>query len=206
MGCLKLIVKIIILILAFIGIQSICKFNLFNVKEKTDLKTVNALKQVADFSQLSDEYKINNTLKLGKNNFVLATHAGSDQKFVLIKTHNKKGKKIFLEEDDFKSDKIDSKINEFLKNTNQCFIHFDNFKVTKKGTMQAFDSNLNFVAFQGHVVNFPLKDIEGIISSKKISDEDTLVLLSLNDKTKFSHIIAFDFFKNLKMIQLEKNI
>ena len=90
MGCLKNIIKLIILVLAVIGFTSLGGWDF--LKEKLPLlfekpsqeALIEKSKSIADFSNISEEYEIDKTADIMGFKAVLAEHKASGQKLAVL--------------------------------------------------------------------------------------------------------------------------
>ncbi len=199
MGCLKNILKAIILVFAVIGFISIGgkdtiikKWNEFT-NPPQDIMLERA-KKVGDFSKIGEEYEIDKAASALGYNGVLAEHKASGQKMVIVDS----GKKPLLTPQDFKDDKVEEKLQGLTKKFKYSVINVQDLKIIKKGRINAFGKRAQYVRFSAKISKMPTGDIEGIISSVETKSGQTRVIVSANEKGKYSQLIANDFFRNVK--------
>lgn len=199
MGCLKNILKAIILVFAVIGFISIGgkdaiikKWNEFT-NPPQDVMLERA-KKVGDFSKIGDEYEIDKAASAFGYNGVLAEHKASGQKMVIVDS----GKKPLLTPQDFKDDKVEEKLTDLTKKFKYSVINVQDLKIIKKGRINAFGKRAQYVKFNAQINKMPVGEIEGIISSVETKSGQTRVIISANEKGKYSQLIANDFFRNVK--------
>lgn len=199
MGCLKNIIKAAILVLAIIGLMSlgvkdfvIQKWNDF-VHPPQDVMLERA-KKVGDFSHVGDEFELDRAASALGYNGVLAEHKTTGQKMVVIDS----GKKPLLTPQDFKNNLVEDKLQDLTDKFRYSVINVKDLKITKKGHMKAFGQNAPYVRFTAQISKVPSGEIEGIISSVETKSGQTRVIVSANEKGKYSQLIAQDFFKNVK--------
>lgn len=199
MGCLKNIIKAIILVFAVIGFISIGgkdffvqKWNEF-INPPQDIMLERA-KKVGDFSQIGDEYEIDKAASALGYNGVLAEHKASGQKMVVIDS----GKKPLLTSDDFKNDKVEEKLQELTKKFKYSVVNVQDLKIIKKGKIKTFGKNVQYVRFSAKISKIPAGEIEGIISAVQTDSGQSRVIVSANEKGKYSQLIAQDFFRNVR--------
>lgn len=199
MGCLKNIVKAIILVLAVIGFMSlggkdffIQKWNEF-VNPPQDVMLERA-KKVGDFSKVGDEYELDRAASALGYNGVLAEHKASGQKMVVIDS----GKNPLLTPQDFKENKVEEKLQTLTEKFRYSVINVQDLKITKKGHLKTFGKNAQYVRFSAKISKVPSGEIEGIISAVQTNSGQSRVIISANEKGKYSQLIANDFFRNVK--------
>ena len=199
MGCLKNIIKAIILVFAVIGFVSIGGKDFF-VQKWNELMhppqdvMLERAKKVGDFSHIGDEYEIDKAASALGYNGVLAEHRASGQKLVIIDS----GKKPLLTPKDFKENKVEEKLKNLTKKFKRSIINVNNLKITTKGNMVSFGQRIPYVRFSAKISKLPSGDVEGVISAVDIKNGQSRVLISVNEKGKYSQIIANDFFKQIK--------
>ena len=201
MGCLKNIIKFIILVFAIIGFISVGgtkifqgKFD-FNIFEKpSQEKLKEQASAIANLSDISDEYKIDNVTKVLGFKSVIASHQGTKQKMLIIDT----GKKELLSPDDFKNKEIDKKIENLAEKIQYQFIRVENVKIVQNGTIQTMNSSAPYVKFKADTVNLPIPEIQGIVGLSTDKNGQNKLILSINDSNKYSQIITQEFFRHVQ--------
>lgn len=199
MGCLKNILKAIILVFAIIGFISIGgkdaiikKWNEFS-NPPQDVMMERA-KKVGDFSKVGEEYEIDKAASALGYNGVLAEHKASGQKMVVIDS----GKKPLLTIQDFKENKVEEKLQDLTKKFKYSVINIQDLEITKKGNIRAFGRKVPYVRFSAKISKMPAGEVEGIISAVETKDGQSRVIISANEKGKYSQLITNDFFRNVK--------
>lgn len=199
MGCLKNIFKAIIIVFAVIGFISIGGKDYF-VKLWTDFTNppqdvmLERAKKIGDFSQIGDEFEIDKAASALGYNGVLAEHKASGQKMVVVDS----GKKPLLTPEDFKEGKVEEKLQDLTQKFKYSVINVQDLKITKKGHLRAFDKRAPYVKFSAKISKVPDGEIEGIISSVETDSGQIRVILSANEKGKYSQLITEDFFKKVR--------
>ena len=199
MGCLKNIFKAVIIVLAVVGFTSLggkdCFVNLWNnfTNPPQDVMLERA-KKVGDFSHISDEFELDRAASALGYNGVLAEHKASGQKMIVVDS----GKKPLLTPEDFKEGNVEDKLLGLAEKFKYSVVNVQDLKVTKKGKMKAFGKSAPYVRFSATISKVPSGEIEGIISSVKTEDGKIRVLVSANEKDKYSQLVANDFFKNVR--------
>lgn len=198
MGCLKNIFKAVILVLAVIGFTSLGGKD-FIVKHVNDFFNppqdvmLEKAKKVGDFSRVGEEYEIDKAASALGYNGVLAEHKSSGQKMIVIDS----GKKPLLTPQDFKDKTVDKKLEELTQKFKYQYVNVQDLKITKRGNIKAFGKRAPYVRFEAKASKLPIGDIKGIISAVKTPSGEIKVLVSVNEKDKYSQLIAEDFFKKI---------
>ncbi len=199
MGCLKNVFKAIILVLAAIGFVSIggkdYVVNLWNqyTNPPQDVMLERA-KKVGDFSQVPDEYEIDKAASVLGYNGVLAEHRATGQKLVVVDS----GKKPLLTPGDFEDGSVDKKLEDLRQKLKYQFVNIQDLKITKKGKIKTFGKTVRYVRFQAKANKLPVGDLEGIISAVESEDGKIKIIVSANEKGKYSQIVSEEFFKKVR--------
>ena len=198
-GCLATIFKIIILILAYIGFQSLGGVDF--VKDKFEEYTkpsqetlIEKAKKVADLSKISDEYTIDRTASIMGYSLVLAEHRGSGQKLAIIDPKSED----LITKNDFKTGEINKKLKDLNDKFQYQLVRLENFEVTRKGTIKAMGQTVPYVKFEADTINLPIGHVSGIVGLAKNSQGKSVILASVNNDDKYSHIITEEFFRKVK--------
>lgn len=199
MGCLKNILKAIILVLAVIGFISIGgkdfflqKWNEYNNPPKDVM--LERAKKVGDFSHISDEFEIDKAASALGYNGVLAEHKATGQKMIVVDS----GSKPLLTPMDFKDGSVDKKLQDLTQKFKYQFVNVQDLKITKRGNINSFGKTGQYVKFDAKVSKLPVGEISGIVSAVETPDGKIKVIVSANEKDKYSQLIAEEFFKNVK--------
>lgn len=199
MGCLKNILRAVILTLAVVGFLSLGgkEFvgslinNYFNPSKDTMLERA---KKVGDFSHINDEFEIEKAAGIMGYNAVVAEHKASGQKMFVVDS----GSKPLLTSDDIKSDNVEEKLQKALSKVKYQSISVDELRVTKHGTMHSYGKDVPYVKFEARIKKLPIGDVGGIVSVADTNDEGRRLLISLNEKNKYSQLISEEFFRKIK--------
>ena len=152
-------------------------------------------KKMGNFSSLHEEFQIDNTVNLLGYKAVIAEHKVSGQKMCIIDS----GKKPILTEDDFENDRVDEKINAFIRKFKYQSLQVDDFTITKKGTMNAYGEKVPYVKFTAKINKLPLGTVGGVISAIDVTPDESRTLISLNENKKYSQLITNEFFSKVKL-------
>lgn len=198
-GCLSLIIKTVIAVLVFFGLMHLGVVDY--VKNKIDEhkgaqqeQILDKTKDVVDLSQIDDEYSVEKNLKLLKNRMIIAEHNATGQKMIMIEPRNGD----ILTKDDITSDGLQEKIDSLLKKYKYQLIKFDKFEVSKKGNLSGIGQKIPYAKVNIQVSNLPVKELEGIVGVAEAENGKNLIVVSVNQKGKYSQIITEAFYKKVK--------
>lgn len=201
-GCLSFIIKTVIAVLVFFGLLHLGvidwakeKYNEWQGKDsERQEKMVDKTKDVADFSEIEDEYSINKNLSFLGNRMVVAEHGATNQKMIMIEPKNEN----LLTKEDITSEKIEEKINTLVDKYKYKLVKFEKIEVKKAGEMDSLNQKVPYVKVVGIVSNLPIKDVEGIVGVAELENGKNLIVISVSEKDKYSQIIADGFYSKVK--------
>ena len=199
MGCLKKIFKAAILALAIVGFLSIGgKEWVSNLIDKylhiSNENIMQKAQKVGDFSQINEEYQLEKATGMLGYNGVLAEHKATGQKMVVVDANNKP----LLTREDIVSGNIEPKLKSSLGKIKYQAIGIEDFSVTKHGQMYSFGNTVPYVRFKAKISRFPVGEVGGVIAVAKNKDGEDRILVSANENSKYSQLLAEEFFKNVK--------
>lgn len=199
MSCLKNVTRAIFLTVIIVGFVAIGGQNWIK-KEYKDIVNpskdvvMERAQKVGDFSKVNKEFEIEKAAGILGYNAVLAEHKATGQKLVVVDS----GKKEILTENDIKSPNAESKIKEAINKIKYQSATLEEFHVTEHGTMKSYGKRVPYVKFVARVKKFPVGEISGIISVVKDDNGNDKILVSANQKSKYSQLITDEFFKEVK--------
>lgn len=199
MGCLKNILRAIILTLAVVGFMALggkelvsgLINNYFNPPKDTMLERA---QKVGDFSKINDEFEIERAAGIMGYNAVVAEHKASGQKMFVVDS----GDKDILTVEDIKSNNVEEKLYKAISKVKYQAVSVEDLKVTKHGTMHSYGKEVPYVKFEARIKKLPIGDVGGIISVAETKDGESRLLISANEKSKYSQLISDEFFKKIK--------
>ncbi len=199
MGCLKNILRAIILALAVVGFMALggkelisgLIGNYLNPSKETMLERA---QKVGDFSKINDEFEIEKAAGIMGYNAVVAEHKASGQKMFVVDS----GDKDILTSEDIKSDNVEEKLYKAVSKIKYQAVSVEDLKVTKHGTMNSYGKDVPYVKFEARIKKLPIGDIGGIISVAETKDGESRLLISANEKNKYSQLISDEFFRKIK--------
>ena len=199
MGCLKNVIRAVFITLAVAGFLSIggkdliggMLGNWFNPSQDVMMERA---KKVGDFSKINDEFEIEKATGIMGYNAVVAEHKASGQKMFVVDPKDK----VILTKSDINSNNIEDKLQEALKKVKYQAISVDDVKVTKHGVMYSYGQQIPYAKFEAKVKKLPIGDVGGMISVAETKDGGQRLLISANEKNKYSQLISDEFFKKIK--------
>ena len=198
-GCLSFIFKTIIAVLVFFGLLhlGVIDFIKDKIKEKTDnskQEMVEKTKDVIDLSGIDDEYTIDKNLKILKNRMIVAEHNASGQKMIMVEP----SKEDIFTKEDIESEDLQKKLEDAANKYKYKLVKFEKIEVQKRGTMDALNQKVPYAKVAVEISNLPMKDLTGIIGVAELENGKNLIVISVNEKDKYSQIIADAFYKQVK--------
>lgn len=195
----KNIVNTLIIFLAVIGLISIYKnhsldgifdgfSNAFSFdKEKT-------IEQVGDFSQVDKEFEIDKAINVMGYKTVVAKHQSSGQKMIIVDS----GKKTVLTQDDLTDENIKAKLEGFCQKCSNGSTEIESVKIIERGYMNTYGQRVPYVKIDVKLTKLPSSNFVGIISVVEDDNNNKRIVISMNDKNRYSHLITTEFYKNIK--------
>lgn len=199
MGCLRNIIRAVVITLAIVGFMSLGGKELLSgwladwFNPSADVLLERA-KKVGDFSKINDEFEIEKAAGVMGYNAVVAEHKASGQKMIVVDT----GSKPILTAEDIKSDNVEEKLRNSVKKIKYQAVSVNDLSVTKRGTLSSYGKTVPYIKFEAKVKKLPIGDVAGIISVVKDSNDEDRLLISVSEKDKYSQLIADEFFKYIK--------
>lgn len=198
-GCLSLIFKTIIGILVFfgllhLGVIDFIKDKISEYNKPSQEKLIEKTKDLIDLSQISDEYSVEKNFKILKNRMIIAEHNASGQKMIIIEP---KGDAIITKSDITNGD-LEEKVNSLLQQKKYKIVKFDKLEFVKNDSMNGMEQEIPYVKIYAEVSNLPFKTLEGIVGVAENQDNKNLIIISANEKGKYSQIITEAFYSKVK--------
>ena len=195
---IKIIFNAFLLVLAFIGFNAIggqkyveaIKVRITNFIQEQAFESA---KKIGNFSNLNEEFQIDNAVNLAGYKAVLAEHKASGQKMLIVDS----GKKPLLTQADIKSSEVDKKLKDLADKFKYQAITVQDIKITDRGTMLVYGKEVPYAKFEAKVTKLPFSDVSGVVSSVTTSDGAEKLAFSIRKKKKYSQIITDEFFKGV---------
>lgn len=199
MGCLKNVTRAIFLTVVIVGFmafggQNWLKFQLKNFINPSPDVVMERAQKVGDFSKINKEFEIEKAAGILGYNAVLAEHKASGQKMLVVDS----SKKTLLTTEDIKATDAEDRIKAAINKFKYQAATIEDFHVTEKGTMKSYGKDIPYVRFNARVKKLPIGEISGIISVVKDEKGNDKILVSANEKDRYSQLIANEFFKEIK--------
>lgn len=199
MGCLRNIIRALIITLAAIGFMSLGGKDLvklyvdywFNPPQEVMLERA---KKVGDFSKINDEFEIEKAAGIMGYNAVVAEHKASGQKMFVV---DAKDKEIITKED-LEADNVEEKLLNALSKIKYQSVSVDELHVTKRGTVNSYGKTAPYVKFNAKIKKLPIGEVAGMISTVTNENGEQRLLISVNEKNKYSQLISEEFFNKIK--------
>ena len=161
---IKIIINAFILVLAIIGFNAIggqkyVEAIKVNVTGFIQQKAEENAKKLGNFSNLHEEFQIDNTVNLLGYKAVIAEHTASGQKMCIVDS----GKKPLLTKEDIKGDGLDTKLKELTKKFKLQAVSFEELKITSRGTLNTYGQSVPYAKFEAKVNKLPFSEVSGII-------------------------------------------
>ena len=134
------------------------------------------------------------TFKVLKNRMIIAEHNATGQKMIMIEP---KSENIFSK-DDIKSADIQDKINTSIQKYKYKLFKIDKVDVVKHGELSGIGQKIPYVRVNVEISNLPVKDMEGILGVAELNNDKNMIVISVNEKGKYSQIITNSFFGKVK--------
>lgn len=199
MGCLRNIIRAAIITLAIIGFLAIggkeLIEKLISIWLHPSAETlIERAKKVGDFSAINEEFELEKATGIMGYNAVVAEHKASGQKMLVVDSGNKK----IITAEDIKSDNIEEKLRNSVKNLKYQAVSIENVSVVKRGNIYSYGKSVPYIKFEAKIKKLPIGDVTGIISVVKDSNGEDRILISVSERDKYSQLIADEFFRKIK--------
>jgi len=205
MGCLKSIIKKIILLLLIVaffafGGWTFVKGKIKEYQNPPREEFIKTEKSYADFSGVSSDYQLSRSFNLFGYKKLNAKYLPTGQKITILDLKNED--KVC--ESDFKTGEIDSKISNLLDITKDSIITFEDFEILEKGVLKSKNKDIPYVKFASKVKNVPFKNVIGIIAVYSSMDDETQnqsskLIFTITDKKAYNPVIVKNFAEGLKI-------
>lgn len=150
--------------------------------------------KVGDFSHINDEYHVDTAVDLFGFKAVIAEHPATSQRLIVLDS----GKKDLLTEKDLKGQGVEKKLENLSHKFKYQNSNVSDVKIVKRGTMQAYGREVPYVKFNAKVSKLPISDITGTIGILDDKPKDKRLLISVNEKNRYSQLITNEFYKEVK--------
>lgn len=199
MGCLKNVTRAVFLTVIIVGFMAMGGKEWIQTQVKNYLNpskdvVLERAQKIGDFSKINKEFEIEKTAGILGYNAVLAEHKASGQKMVVIDS----GKKKVLTTEDIKAQDAEDRIKTAISKIKYQSSAIEEFRVTERGVMNSYGQNVPYVRFTARLKKLPIGEIGGVISVVKDEKGNDKILVSANEKDRYSQLITNEFFKAVK--------
>ena len=196
---IKIVFNAFLLVLAIIGFNAIGGQKYVEVAKHhittfIQERAEESAKRIGNFSDIHEEFEIDNTVNLLGYRAVIAEHNATGQKMCIVDSK----KKPLLTQADIKSDNLEKQMQQLADKFKYQAVSFHEIKVVSKGTLNVYGQSVPYAKFEAKANKLPFSDLTGIIASVKTSDGSEKLAISVSEKKKYSQLIADEFFKNVK--------
>lgn len=195
---IKIIFNAFLLVLAIIGFNAIggqkyVEAVRIGVTNFVQERAQENAKKLGNFSNLHEEFQIDNTFNVLGYRAVLAEHKASGQKMCIIDSN----KKPLLTKDDITGKDLEKKLQELADKFKYQAIPIHEIKVTSRGTIKVYGQNVPYAKFEAKSNKLPVSDLAGIVASVKTTDGSEKLALSVSEKKRYSQLITEEFYKGI---------
>ena len=199
MGCLKNVTRAVFLTVIIVGFVAMggkdwIQKQFMNFINPSKDVVLERAQKIGDFSKINKEFEIEKAAGILGYNAVLAEHKASGQKMVVVDS----GKKKVLTQEDIKAPDAEDRIKSAISKIKYQSAAIEEFRVTERGTMKSYGQEVPYVRFTARLKKLPIGEIGGVISVVKDENGNDKILVSANDKDRYSQLITNEFFKSVK--------
>lgn len=192
---IKTIINITILVLAIIGFNAIggqkyVEMAKNKITTYVQERAQENAKKFGNFSNLHEEFEIDNTVNLFGYSAILAEHKASGQKMCIVDSK----KKPLLSKENIESNNLEQQLQQLADKFKYQAVSFHEIKVTSKGKMKVYGQNVPYAKFEAKANKLPFSDLAGIVAAVKTSDGSEKLVFSINEKKRYSQLIADEFY------------
>jgi len=195
---IKIVFNAFLLVLAIIGFNAIggqkyVEIVKTNVTSFIQERAEESAKKFGNFSNLHEEFEIDSTVNLFGYRAVLAEHNVSGQKMCIVDSR----KKPLLTQNDIKSANLENQLQELADKFKYQAVSFHEIKITSRGNIKIYNQTVPYAKFEAKANKLPFSDLAGMVASVTTSDGSEKLAISLNEKKKYSQLVAEEFYRNV---------
>lgn len=195
---IKIVFNAAFLVLAIIGFNAIggqkyVEIVKHNITSFVQQKAEESAKKLGNFSNLHEEFQIDNTVNLLGYKAVIAEHKSSGQKMCIVDS----GKKPLLTQSDIKSENLEAQMQQLADKFKYQAVSLHDINIVSRGTMKIYGQTVSYAKFEAKANKLPISDLAGIVASVKTSDGSEKLAISVSEKKRYSQLIADEFYKNV---------
>ena len=195
----KNIFNAIIIVLVLAGLNNLYNAHVFddlisNCSHFFKEKSEQTIQKVGDFSQINPEFNVDTAVNLFGFKAVLGEHRASGQRMIVLDS----GHKQLLTREDLKGEGIEQKLGDLSKKFKYQSSNVSDIHITNRGSMYAYGRQLPYVRFTASVTKLPINKISGIIAVYDDNPQEQRLLLSVNEKDRYSQLITNEFYRAVR--------
>ena len=195
----KNIFNAIILVLVFVGLNTLYNAHVFDgiidsCSEFLKQKSEQTVQKVGDFSRINQEFSVDTAVNLFGYKAVLAEHKASGQRMIVLDS----GKKVLLSREDIKGNGIKEKLDDLSNKFKYKSSNVSDIEIVIRGNIYAYGKNLPYVRFNARVTRLPINRVSGIIAINDSNPKEQRILISINEKGRYSQLITNEFYKAVR--------
>ena len=196
---LKNIYNAVIIVLVCAGLNNLYNNHFFDniIADCTsyiNAKKSETLEKVGDFSRINPEFSVDTAINIFGYKAVLAEHKSSGQRMIVLDS----GKKPLLTVEDIRSDGIKYKLEDLSSRLRYESTNVSEIDIVDRGQMFSYGEYRPYVRFNAKVTRLPISNVTGIISINDDNPKEQRLLVSVNDRKKYSQLIASEFYKEVR--------
>lgn len=195
---IKIFFNAVLLVLAIIGFNAIggqkyVEMAKYNITKYFHERAVESAKKFGNFSNLHEEFEIDNAVNLFGYSAVIAEHNVSGQKMCIVDSK----KQPILTQEDIENPNLEKQLQQLADKFKYQAISFQEIKVTSRGTLNVYGQVVPYAKFEAKANKLPFSDLAGMVASVKTSDGSEKLAISVSEKKKYSQLITEQFYKNI---------
>lgn len=195
----KNIFNAIIIVLVVAGINNLYSMHVFDdiiancsnfIKEKSE----QTVQKVGDFSQINSEFNVDTAVNIFGYKAVIAEHRASGQRMIVLDS----GKKQLLTREDINGDGVAQKLDDLSNKFKYQSSNVSDIEILGKGYIYSYGKQLPYVKFKAKVTRLPINQIAGIIAINDTNPKSERLLISVNEKNRYSQLITNEFYRAVR--------
>ena len=195
----KNIFNAIIIVLVLAGLNNLYNAHVFddlisNCSNFFKEKSEQTIQKVGDFSQINPEFNVDTAVNLFGFKAVLGEHRASGQRMIVLDSGHKK----LLTREDIQTDGVKQKLNDLSQRFRYQSSNVSEIEILGRGQIYAYGKNLPYVKFTARVTKLPISHITGIIAVNDTNPKEQRLLISVNEKNRYSQLISNEFYRAVR--------
>ncbi len=195
----KNIFNAIIIVLVLAGLNNLYNAHVFddlisNCSHFFKEKSEQTIQKVGDFSQINPEFNVDTAVNLFGFKAVLGEHRASGQRMIVLDSGHKK----LLTREDIQTDGVKQKLDDLSQKFRYQSSNVSEIEILGRGNIYAYGKNLPYVKFTAKVTKLPISRVTGIIAVNDSNPKEQRLLISVNEKNRYSQLIASEFYRAVK--------